>query len=390
MTEALTVSIDELLAPATDGTPPAGVDPSTLPAIDEIRALRRDADASPGDLKISRKIVDIASAALVKSKSLQTGVWLLEALARVDGFEGAAAGFTVLRRLLSEFWDSLYPPNDPDDTDPLNVRRGHLAAIDPRLLVILKGLPLTGPPESYGLAHYEVTQKTGEERKAFLDGGWPSGERFQEALKKSPAAHVARVWQSVSACDAELAALEAVINERFHGKGDKGERVTFRRVKDAFETARSILQPFAEPQAPPGGQGPGTGPTAPGGDGSDAWSRALELTRSNHVDGLKLMQSRVADATSGRERFLRELQLAELALETGIYSLAFPVFEALVQTIDSRTLAEWEDKGVIARVYKGAVRCCSHLKNQVAGAEDRGKYLQQKLQELDPTQTPDS
>jgi hypothetical protein len=91
------------------------------------------------------------------------------------------------------------------------------------------------------------------------------------------------------------------------------------------------------------------------------------------------LQDHVAAAPSGRERFLRELQLAELSLEAGIYSLAFPVFDELARVIDSRKLEEWEERALITRVWQGLARCCGLLKNQNASCAAREAEVLERL-----------
>jgi len=44
-----------------------------------------------------------------KSKDLQVAAWLVEALVRRDGFAGLIEGLALIRGLIENFWDTLYP-----------------------------------------------------------------------------------------------------------------------------------------------------------------------------------------------------------------------------------------------------------------------------------------
>ncbi len=79
--EKLTVEIKKLSSPTADS------------AIDWSRVT-----------ELSRKIL------AEKSKNLQVACYLCIALCNTDGLQGCATGVHVLRGLLDNFWDSLYPP----------------------------------------------------------------------------------------------------------------------------------------------------------------------------------------------------------------------------------------------------------------------------------------
>ena len=383
------IDIDALLAPPSSG-PPAGADLRYQPIYDEIKAMKKLAEGDPTDLNPWKKILDLTSKSLVRSKDLQLAVWMLEPLARLDGFPGVSSGFAVLRRLLLEYWDSVYPVLDPEEVDPPGFRRSLLDWLDKVLPNIVKLVPLTAPPASFGLLHYEVTQKTGDERKALLDEGWPSAERFEEALQNSTLAHLETTLNAVLTCQTELAALQTAADQRLNGPDSHGEPLSFFHLKETLETAHWIVErPTKKKREAQGGVPGGASPesSAAGGGpgqlaGDEVWTEALNLTRGSRVDGLLLLQSQVANAIGGRDRFLKQLQLGELCLEAGVYALAFPIFDELTKTIDTRQLEEWEDKALIVRVWKGLVRCCGLLENQSPSAGARGKEIQDRLSNL--------
>ena len=144
MSGAAVIDVDQLVA-AVPGGQPAGADLRYLPIFDEIKAARRAAEVEPGELGPWRKVADLATRASARSKDLQLGIWLLEAFARLDGFRGATAGLALTRRLLDDFWDSVYPQLDPDDADPAAYRRAHqLMRCQHGQLVVERGNELEG------------------------------------------------------------------------------------------------------------------------------------------------------------------------------------------------------------------------------------------------------
>jgi type VI secretion system protein ImpA len=390
--------VDAILLPV-DGSAPAGPNLKYQPVFDEIKAARRLAEADPAELAPWKKVAELVVKATSRSKDLQLAIWLLEAFARIDGFRGTSTGLVVVRRLLQDFWESVHPQLDLEDPDPVGYRRALLYWLDDRLPQILKATPLTGPPSFYGLVHYEVTQKTGDEKKALLDEGWPSYEKFDESLQATTTAALDGALADLLACEAELAALQAVVDQRFNGVAAGQERVEpikFVAVREVFETARWLIERPLKKRRSDDAPKPSAVQTSAGGsavtasvdtmaapgtglNGDQLWMEALTFTRGSRVDGLQLMQAQLAAATCGRDRFLRQLQLAELSLEAGVYSLAYPVFDELVRVIDARQLEEWEDKALIARVLRGLARCCGLLKAQNSAAVTRETEILDRL-----------
>jgi hypothetical protein len=62
-------------------------------------------------------------------------------------------------------------------------------------------------------------------------------------------------------------------------------------------------------------------------------------------------------AGSGRERFIRALQQAELCIALDRHALAVPILERLAQRVDELHLDQWEDPSVCARVFSNLYQC---------------------------------
>ncbi|MEE2972697.1 MAG: type VI secretion system ImpA family N-terminal domain-containing protein, partial [Planctomycetota bacterium] len=79
-----------------------------------------------------RGIMGAAEALLARSKHLPTAVILTAGLIEVRGFLGLRDGLCLIANMLDRYWDSLWPPLDPDDPEPLE-RESALTSLSPPL-----------------------------------------------------------------------------------------------------------------------------------------------------------------------------------------------------------------------------------------------------------------
>jgi Type VI secretion, EvfE, EvfF, ImpA, BimE, VC_A0119, VasJ len=311
-------------------------------------------------------------------------------------------GLRVLAGLVDTYWDTFFPRVDPQDDEPLGFRVGLMTWVDGRLPVVLKTAPVTGPPSGYALIHYEATQKTGDEKKALIADGWPTTEQFDAALKASSADWLEETLLEIAACRSALEDLAQVSDARFVERRvlpSGAERVetllAFGRVRETLDTAAWIVEKTAKTKRPASsgdradmpavnGVAPSDAPTVTAAsNGSDVgWLEARDLVRRNQVDGLRAMQARLGEAQSGRDRFLRKLEFAEVCLEAGVPALAFPLYEDVARTIQQRSLPEWEDRFVLLRAWKGLADCCQHLRPLVPDIEKRRQEALNQMKAL--------
>jgi type VI secretion system protein ImpA len=410
------LDVDRLLAPVrTDA--PAGDDVRYDAAFDKLKNLRREAEAiEQGPREAGEEVGGRNSAILAawaqiadqaveilagRSKDLQVALWLLEALSRLEGFRGAMTGLRVLTGFVDTYWDGFYPRPDPDDDEPLGFRVGLMTWLDERLPSVLKTAPVCGPPDSYAILHYEATQKTGDERKALIADGWPTTEQFDAALKGSSLDWLEDAVSEIASCRATVEALSRLSDEKFVSRRtlpNGNERVdtllSFVRLRELLDTAHWLVDKTAKPKRPVTAGAPAavatsaadaTGasaaaPVAVGGDGG--WLGARDLVRQNQVEGLRVLQTRLREATSGRDRFLRKLEFADVCLEAGVHALAFPLYDDVTRTIADRTLVEWEDRALLLRAWKGLAECCDRLKSLMPAADARGVEATEQIRLL--------
>jgi type VI secretion system protein ImpA len=254
------LDLETLLAPIP-GANPAGADLRYATEYDKIKTARRAGEdkvsgkhdqqdqTGPGADQDWRTVEKLASDALAKrSKDLQLGVWLLEMQTRSNGFTGAAFGLELVRELITRFWDALHPLPDDEDDEPLALRIGVMQWIEEKLPNLLKALPLTDSDPPYSLLHHEVTQETGDKKKALLEAGWPTAEQFEAALNDSRLDSLESVLAEVTACQEQLTLLGEATDATFvvKKKGSDGtERsetlIGFGRTADVLENCRWLV-----------------------------------------------------------------------------------------------------------------------------------------------------
>jgi type VI secretion system protein ImpA len=90
----------------------------------------------------------------------------------------------------------------------------------------------------------------------------------------------------------------------------------------------------------------------------DAYELAMEAVRDGRGDeALEILLHAVEQERSGRGRFQRRLQLAEVCLANGHERIAQPVLEQLAAEIDSHGLEGWESPSLVARTFALLYRC---------------------------------
>ena len=115
----------------------------------------------------------------------------------------------------------------------------------------------------------------------------------------------------------------------------------------------------------------------------DAFDVALEAARAGRAaEAVEILSREAAQERSGRARFQRKVQLAQICLGAGLEVVACPVLEDLAAEIERRRLEEWETPEMIAHalalLYRG-------LNKLGASAEERRKVYA-RICRLDPVQ----
>jgi len=82
----------------------------------------------------------------------------------------------------------------------------------------------------------------------------------------------------------------------------------------------------------------------------DTFTLAVEAARSGRAnEAIQMLADEIPRQQSGRARFERRLQLAQVCMMTGHETLAQPILEELAQSIDLHQLDAWESREIVAQ-----------------------------------------
>ena len=258
------------------GDSPSGENLRYAPIYDQIKEARREDDDIPqGDWQHEIKKADwvlvtkLASEALAtKSKDLQIAGWLTEAMLRREGYAGLQAGLALLRGLIENFWDTLYPELEDGDAE---LRAAPLDWVGSRLDRPIKNVPLTRGgldwfkykesrtvPSEVEAAASESRQQA---RATAAEEGKLTPEAFDADFDATPAASYESWEAQLAACLEAAAALKVAVEEKFTDYVPSFSDLE-RTLEEVKNTVRILLvrkrggqpaqeAPRAEEEAPP-------------------------------------------------------------------------------------------------------------------------------------------
>ncbi|HYL65116.1 MAG TPA: type VI secretion system protein TssA [Candidatus Methylomirabilis sp.] len=116
---------------------------------------------------------------------------------------------------------------------------------------------------------------------------------------------------------------------------------------------------------------------------SDVVELAMKAARGGKVqEAISLLTQDIGNERTGRGRFQKHIQLANVFLATKHEAIAYPILVELAEEIDRRKLEEWEDPALVAQPLALLFRCSEKLGRNDAEKEK----IYQKLCRLDPGQ----
>lgn len=156
------IDLEVLLQPISEENP-SGESLRYSGIYDEIAEARRaDDNLNQGEWKTDLKVADfgkviaLATPALSsRTKDLQIGVWLAEALTKKNGFAGFRDGLVLLTGFQDKFWETLYPEIDEGDMEG---RANAISWLDAQVALALKEAPFTSVT-GYSLNDLEDSKK---------------------------------------------------------------------------------------------------------------------------------------------------------------------------------------------------------------------------------------
>lgn len=251
------------------GANPSGSNIRYDPAVDLIKEARREeADVAQGDWKTAVKTADypqvikLASELIAKrSKDLQVAVWLVDAHVRRDGFAMLAPGFEFLRKLLEQYWETLYPEIEDGDVE---LRAAPLEWLGTKLDHPLMLLPITSNGLNFAqyknsrTVGYEQDAATPEKREArqqAIKDGVPTAEEFDEAISATSREFYEKLQNSFTVALDELRELSNLSDEKFGADYSPNFSKTRTAIENLAQQIRIFLSkkpaPVAAPPPPP-------------------------------------------------------------------------------------------------------------------------------------------
>jgi type VI secretion system protein ImpA len=271
----------DLLAPIP-GDNPAGLYLRYEPLYEQIKEARREDDDLPqGDWQTARKTADwtlvikLATDALAKrTKDLQIAAWLTEAWLRREGFAGLRDGLRLLHDMLQQYWDSVYPDIEDDDTD---MRAAPLAWVGLKFELPVQLVPLN--LDGHSLLDHRVSRTVptrdeaessssrAETREALIAEGRIAPEDIERGFANTPKAWYRDLVADLDASLQLLHQLAEFCNERFI------DPPSFSALENTLKDVRQFagqllarkleLEPDGEPStAAPPAERPATGLSA--------------------------------------------------------------------------------------------------------------------------------
>jgi type VI secretion system protein ImpA len=222
---------EDILAPIP-GENPSGIDlryDTKLLIFDKIKEARRqDDDLAQGAWQSERKTANFALVSKLAqetlatvSKDLQLAAYLSEALLQTERFSGLRQGLDLTFRLLTEFWDTVYPIIEDGDRE---LRARPLAWIGSMLDLPLRSAPICGAGYSWLVykdsrtVGYEDQPKTDKDRKArntMIESGKIAPEIFDKAFAETPKAFYLQAEKDLDGCLELLGSLDTFCDEKF-------------------------------------------------------------------------------------------------------------------------------------------------------------------------------
>lgn len=400
------LALVDLLKPIP-GENPAGEDLRYSATYEEIKEARREEDdLSQGAWKRERKIADyrlvikLAAQALgEKSKDLQLGAWLAEALVHEQGYGGLRSGIELNLRLLESFWEHLYPKLEEDDAE---LRAAPLAWLGSKLETAVRHVPLVAAGHDWftykdaRAVGYEEPQATPEQKKArekALSEGRLSAEAFDKEFAATPRAYYAQAETDLSSALSLLRTLDELCTARF---GDAAP--AFGKLRDAIAEVQHVVHGLLQKK----GEAAEDMPQAVELHASDSvaaepvaiadvsvraatesFALALAALRAGRQQqALQVLSRDLATQSSGRGRFLRKLELARVCIAAGRDSIAQPLLDDLASTIDIHKLDEWEENETVAAALVTILQSSRRIQSD---AKEKQKFFE-RICRLDPSQ----
>jgi type VI secretion system protein ImpA len=195
-------------------------------------------------------VTKLATEALSKrSKDLQIAAWLTEALLAQERIAGLTQGLDLLRGLIENFWDTLYPEVEDGD---LEMRAGPIEWVGAHLDLQVRKVPLT--KNKLDWLKFQESRRIGYEadaqgneakmtaRQTAIAEKKCTAEEFDEAVRNTGESYFRQLTADLTAAVDSAHTLETLSDEKF-GR----EAPNFANLKKALEDLQDAVREFWKP-----------------------------------------------------------------------------------------------------------------------------------------------
>lgn len=270
------MELQTLLAPISEASP-CGEDMSFSIEFDQIADMRRQDDPTldQGEWVTSLKVADWAGVAhsctkllSTRTKDLRLAMWLTEAWALTQGYQGLSQGLQLCHQLCERFWVPLHPQADGGD---LEERIGNIGWLLHQMVGLVDALPLT--QDRQGIAYSLRDLAAARQGQALLerhptDATRPGTDKAVldqviRALKGTPAAVLLGHLNAARQCQQHLLTWQMVIDGHLAADGP-----SFVQAKEALSQVIHDIERLARDSGALAAE-PGTQPSGPLGNEDD-------------------------------------------------------------------------------------------------------------------------
>jgi type VI secretion system protein ImpA len=255
---------NDLLKPISEDKP-SGDNLRYAPVYEKIKEARREDDDAPQGLwQRQRKEADwvltvklIGETLATKTKDLQLVAWLAEAMLKREGVAGLRETIDLIRGLLENFWDTLYPELEDGDAE---YRAAPLQWVGDRLEIPIKRSGITKSGLSF--LQYKESRAIGTEdsantnekkvkRAADIAEGKVPQEDFDKAFDESPKSYYVSLLATFDGTMESIGGLKEICDQKF-GDLSPNFGTLERTLEEVRQTVHILLQKKREkePDAP--------------------------------------------------------------------------------------------------------------------------------------------
>ncbi|HZF40970.1 MAG TPA: type VI secretion system ImpA family N-terminal domain-containing protein, partial [Blastocatellia bacterium] len=210
------------------------------------------------------KVIDLTTKALTKlTKDWQIAAWLVEALVKhemVDRLAGLRDGTKLMRGLMEQYWDNLYPVIDPEDSDgPFVGRANIVSALCEALTIAVNKIPLT--KNQLGLNYnfwqwqesrkFDIPDNPNEHNNEIAElireasgEGKITSKDWRNAENATPYEHFLDRLNLIKECQMELKLFDEAMDDKFQHKiGDRVQRESpgVRKLSQALDEVHDLI-----------------------------------------------------------------------------------------------------------------------------------------------------